>query len=197
MPHRLRWDLRRRMAVPWLLAVPLLLAGSAQAAVLTAGADSAATAALADSGLARLLADLERDTRLRLRVRGDGILDGVLVRTHAESLVVSPELFEGSTVHFDDIETLWLQHGHHQHQGMLWGAPIGAIGVPLIPSALVYMFSFEGNPNPTGAILIGIPMGFVSGAVIGSGIGRLTPAWEQRYSEPASGADDSNSGRHE
>ena len=175
-----------RLTLQRLLAVQVILAWvSVGDAVFAAsdrttesGFDTFSMLAVADSELAQLLATLERDTPLRLHLAGDGIVQGVLVRTHTESLVVSPDIFEERTVQFDAVETLWLQHGHNAARGWKWGAIAGGFLAPFVLAWLAFTYGHGVSP---GAILLGLPSGIVVGGAVGAGIGRLIPEWEQRY----------------
>jgi hypothetical protein len=120
-----------------------------------------------------------------MKVRTDGIIEGILVNAHSESLVVSPELWEERSIAFDEIETLWIHGGNKQKSGTKWGTLLGGVAGPILMTVLILQSPVEGDLAP--AVLAGIPLGIAGGVLIGSGIGalvgRLTPAWAQQYPE--------------
>ena len=151
---------------------------------LPSASEAGASPSAADSTLVQILADLARDTPLRVKVRTDGIVEGVLVEARTESLVVSPEVYEERSIGYGQIEVLWLHAGDHRRAGTRWGVLIGAlVGSIALPLFVGTHVPLEGDASA--AVLWCIPLGAAGGFAVGAGtgalVGRLTPAWGQQY----------------
>lgn len=169
-----------------LVAVSALIPGGARAQ----GRDSLSSPP--PSGAAaqmEALARLQPDNTVRVHVLGHGWLSGVVVRSHADSLVLSSDDHD-RVVPTAAIDSALVRHGH---AGM--GAGLGAL-VGMIVG--VSVGGCEGPPATSlgqAAAEIGPQMqcglghmmaGFAVGALVGAALGAAVPSWEPRVPVAAS-----------
>src|SRR3989441_12364966 len=125
------------------------------------------------------LARLGARQRVRIRVEGEGLVEGS-VELASPSLVVlrvdgSPERIPATAV-----DSLWV-HSTHWRRGALIGATIGGIGLGAIVAALVHGTCENASGcNDLAGFFSGLALGAFGGSVVGGLIGGALPAWRQR-----------------
>ncbi len=125
------------------------------------------------------LARLGARQRVRIRVEGEGLVEGS-VELASPSLVVlrvdgSPERIPATAV-----DSLWV-HSTHWRRGALIGATIGGIGLGAIVAALVHGTCENASGcNDLAGFFSGLALGAFGGSVVGGLIGGAFPTWQQR-----------------
>jgi hypothetical protein len=125
------------------------------------------------------LARLGAHQRVRIRVEGEGLVEGS-VELASLSLVVLRVDGSSKRVPAAAVDSLWV-HSTHWRRGALVGGAIGGIGLGAIAAALVHgTCESASGCNDVGGFFVGLLLGGFAGGVTGGLVGGAFPTWQLR-----------------
>jgi len=130
---------------------------------------------LPSNHVARALPGLERGQRVRIRVNGDGLKEGVVLGS-SERLVTIRRAGAATAIPAAGVDSLWVR-GTHAGRGALIGGAVlglgfGALGATVCPS--------ECDVSSATGFERGGLIGFVLGGAIGAIVGLTVHSWRLR-----------------
>jgi len=130
---------------------------------------------LPSNHVARALPGLERGQRVRIRVNGDGLVEG-LVLGSSERLVTIRSAGAATAIPAAVVDSLWVRSTHAGRGALIGGAVLGlgfgALGATVCPR--------ECDVSSATAFERGGLIGIVLGGAIGATVGLTAPSWRLR-----------------
>jgi hypothetical protein len=136
-------------------------------------------------GLATVLASHCPGDYLRLALPATGHVRGVCQWASPDSLRVHGRWQDQFAV--AEVDTVWIRAGNRAREGALIGGTVGAALVTGFLFAVIHGLC-DAPGGCTGdyprAVAMGVGLGGGSGALLGAGLGSLTPGWKRVYPVP-------------